>query len=278
MSKIIHRPEPPIEMPSASHGVQNTSLVQNREVSARLFEQALIKAEGQRRSEFKTHERSADRQIQVNKTVTYSKAVDSEQVRQSVLTASRLELSGEEFESTQTESTPEDDTESNVLVDEDEGALDSSALFFTPSPVPTAGVSPFSAPIDQALVNRDGNGPLGLSVEDAATGQPDTIPFDSSGEQCSHLTGLSELDQFIEASDGMAGLKDWSFTFDDDGPIEELTLSFKEDSGWNIRVLAAAQDAEYIDNQLLENLYHRLQSAGLAVGAVGFIEVVPEDQ
>jgi len=134
MTKIIHRPDPPVDT-NANNRVRNTSLIQNRDASARLFEQALVKVEGQRKSDFKTQDRSTarttDQLKQIEKSTGAANAIEREEVLLSVLKTEGAEAVAD-IDLPLNVSLPEDELSTGRFDDSDETSLDATAAFFSP--------------------------------------------------------------------------------------------------------------------------------------------------
>jgi len=62
--------------------------------------------------------------------------------------------------------------------------------------------------------------------------QPDAVP--------GHLNDLSSLYDLVRSGDWLSAHKEWSFIFEDDGPVSELKLARNNDGLWQVAVTVPA--------------------------------------
>jgi len=244
MTNTIYRPDPPIET-SGSRRVQRTSQVQNDEVHARLFERALVRAEAERRSEARTIDKALDKQHQIAR----DNEVQSSLRRTETVLSTSLEpdvdveqLADEQLDDDTSLERDQPNDSTNEMFQNNHTGIDSSQSHTSPSDV---GTEPASA---NSLANQN----------DLA---------DQINTGVSHLADLPSLYELVDSGGGLSDLKEWSFTFDDDAPVSELTLSREDDGGWRVGVTASAINISN-DSGLLDTLQHRLEDVGLAVASV----------
>ena len=272
MTKIVYRPDPPAE-PAGNRRIQRTSQVQNDQAHTRLFEQSLVRAEAERRSEFKTVDKALNQQHQIDKDCDLQSSIRKVESVSAALT----EPDGN---SEVTSSEIEDDTS------EDNSASDDNSV---DSPNPTDGLffsNTWSMPNRQGMSEmfhpaQEGNSSSQTVETDrmapyagASNNNEHAVFHESGGQGATNTARLHDLSSFIELAQSggqLSSQREWSFTFEDDSPISELTLKREEGGEWNVGVTAPGI-ATAADLNSLEKLEERLKAIGLPVAAIFITE------
>jgi len=91
------------------------------------------------------------------------------------------------------------------------------------------------------------------------------------------VSGLSDLIDMLETSSPLSTGNEWTLILEDDGPVSELTLSSDPDGRWNIDLLTSFDkqadfDNEAIKGELIGNLRHQLDTAGISVANIALVD------
>ena len=266
MTNTIYRPDPPSDI-SGNRRVQRASQVQNDEAHTRLFERALVRAEAERRSEGKTIDRASDKQHQIDRDNDVLSSLR------------RIE--------TNLSSPPDSVVDAEPLNDEQLAADDDSGLNHNESDNDVSTTASLFFPDLGSATDRQGTSEM---FQKDHSGIDSSQNFNSEqtfrvGAEQTNVNSLAGQNEFVERSDpgisdlidlsslyelvqsGLSGLNEWSFTFEDDGPVSELTLSREDNGSWRVGLTAPTLNVSG-DSSVLDILQHRLEDIGLAVSSV----------
>ena len=238
-----------------------------------MFEQSLVRAEAERRSDFKTIDKALNQQHQYDKDSDLQSSIRKVESVSAALT----EPDGQsEVTSSETE---DDSTVDNSA--SDDNSVDSpnpaDGLFFT---------NTWSAPNRQGMsemfhpTQENNSSPQAVETDRMApstgvSNHSEHAGFQEAGGQggttTAHLSDLSSFIELAQSGGQLLAQKEWSFTFEDDGPISELTLKREESGEWNVGVTAPGIITA-TDLNSLEKLEERLKAIGLPVAAIFLAE------
>lgn len=302
MTKIIYRPEPIIDT-NASHRTKRVDRVQKHEAHSRLFEQALQRAETERSAEIKTHDKSVnkqrqiDRNNQVESSVQLRKSIDSTWRQESpvrvqsetpadpVITskdssaADRSQIDDQESGSDKLNEATDDPLFSTLLStaghnysaqQQPPGELFrhhpsvSSRSVYSDSQAIVSDEALHGLSLREVPDQQDQQPELPRDLQQGVVGDSDVLKSDTA---VNRLAGLSSLYEFVESNNHLSDFREWSFTFEEEGAVSELTLCCKPDGRWHVEVITPIADNSF-DSALLDGLQQRLENTGLAVADI----------
>ena len=271
MTSIIYRPDPPADTAS-DRRVQRASQVQNDEAHARLFERALVRAEAERKSDVKTTDKALDKQHQIDHNNDVHSSLRRADSIHSALTDSDTKAAILPDEPLQSDNDSSLEQETPVA-DSDDESNTTTNLFFSDPVVANYEQGP--SELFQHN-NSDDSKAHDNAPKPASTGQENSfaqlneLPAQSD-TGVARLTDLSSFYDLVQSDGDWSSQKEWSFTFEDDGPVSELTLAREEDGRWHVGVTAPELHNSG-DSTLLDVLQIRLEDVGLAVASVSVTE------
>lgn len=296
MAKIIYRPEPPPDV-NSNKAVRRSETFLNKEASAGLFEQSLVKAQGQKQAvqNSVTAELGQEHQVESDAdslfglksrdSVLAATAETHTDTRADTLTDTQSANLSAAEEAAELEEIPEDAID---VADEGEQDTDSTlSSADTPSAVEVnATVQMFenirdlnssaesSQHTDTTASSADVNNEqdVNLAAQTAVAHSVSTTP--SLESRVSSMSSMSDLIDMLETSSRLPEGNDWTLILEDDGPVSELTLSSDTDGRWNIG-LQTSFDSETIDANMISDLRNQLDTAGIAVADIAFVDRAP---
>jgi len=299
MVKIYHRPDPPPPDVDSNRAVRKTETFLNREASSGLFLKALAKAQGQEHAVERSKQSGVGQQHQIE-----SDSVDGAKTRESVqalhtetkdsppkdspLNAEQNAVKAEdktELQATADDSIDEvdannteqdeQDTESALSTSETSAGPDANAAYQMFENIRDLRSSSEPQPrndADSANASENVNNEKETVITaHAAVAHSAASTTASLQSRVDSMSSMSDLIDMLETSSQLPVGNEWTLLLDDDGPVSELKLSSDSEGRWNIDLLTSFNN-EAVDDDMISNLRHQLDTAGVAVANISLVD------
>jgi len=120
-----------------------------------------------------------------------------------------------------------------------------------------------------AISDNGNNGPDTTQTSQTAVAHSASSTVATTESRIDTISGMSDLIEMLETSSQLPAGNEWTLILD--GPVSELTLSSGSDGRWNIELLTSF-DNNVVDDNLIGDLRNQLDTAGIAVANIAFVD------